>query len=409
VHHPSLQSLLDGALPGAVVAVCGEHPVQGPIVVRQDVVLVGPATLLGGPGPAVHVLGGHLVMRRLTLAGGTGSPEARLDGDTHGGVLAAWDADALTLDGVWVRGGQADWGGCVSGPRSGPLVIRNSVVEDCVADKLAGAVWARRGVLQDSQVRGGQAPYGGGVAVRTLASDDIVGLPGTVVEDSDGSVQGGGLLLTGPGEVWGGRFSTNTSQQGAGGLVSGASGVLRDALFTDNIAEVGGGGLYVAGGQPSLRDVEVSANVVSGVGLPDARGVGGGVWVSGGTGDRVVLENVDVEANFAAWGGGLMVAGPPDAEGVPRVVMSGGGLVDNADGAGASVVWAELRLDGTNVRGQAGPGVSVESGLLWARGGEWSDNAGGDVVPAEGDAASPGEVWLRCTEAGCVEDGTGPD
>ena len=401
-----LQELLDVVDAGATVAVCEE--VRGPLVVRQDVTLVGPATLTGGPGPAVHVAGGHLVLRDLELVGGTGSPEARLDGDTHGGVVAAWDADALTLDGVVVRDGQADWGGCISGPRSGPLVIEDSVVEDCIARKLAGAVWVRRGVLADSIVRRGQAPYGGGVAVRSLSETDSVGLPGTLIEDCDGEVQGGGLLLTGPGEVWDGTFSGNRSQQGAGVLTSGATGSLRDMVLSDNTAEVGGGGLFVSGGRLTVTDLFIEANRVTGEGLPDGRGVGGGVWMGGAAGDLLVLLDVDIYANMAGWGAGLMAAGPTDGGELPVVSMIGGTLSEGAWGDGAAVVSAELRLDEVVVAANSGAGVSVEGGLLWATGGRWLDNPRGDILTAAGGHDGPGLDWLRCDDEGCVEDPVGP-
>ena len=407
-HQASLQQLVDLVAPGAVIALCAEQPVQGPIVVRQDVTLVGPGRLVGGPGPAIHVTGGHLVLRDLELEGGSGSPEARLDGDTHGGVLAAWDADALTLDGVRVRGGQADWGGCVSGPRAGDLVMQDSVVENCTADKLAGGVWVRRGVMTDSRVRNSQAPYGGGIAARTVSSDDVLTLTGTSVEKADGAVQGGGLLLTGPGEVWGGTFSRNTSQQGAGALVSGATGVFRDAVLIENVAEVGGGGLFVSGGQVELRGLRVSANQVTGVGVPDGRGVGGGIWVSGVAGDHVVLAGLELADNLAPWGGGLIVAGPSSAEVLPLVELTSSSLLRNAPGAGLSVVAAQVWLDEVHVVGHPAAGAELDSGLLWVRGGEWRDNDGGDVVPSSGERASPGDDWLRCTAEGCVEDAVGP-
>ncbi len=405
-HYAVLQQLLDVVDTGATIAVCGE--VEGTVVVRRDVTLVGPATLAGGPGPAVHVAGGHLVLRDLELVGGTGSPDARLEGDTHGGVVAAWDADALTLDGVVVRGGQADWGGCVSGPRSGSLVLKDSVVEDCVARKLAGAVWMRRGVLADSIVRRGQAPYGGGVAVRSMLETDSVGLPGTLVEDCDGDVQGGGLLLTGPGEVWDGTVSDNRSQQGAGVLASGATGSLRGMVLSNNTAEVGGGGLFVSGGRLTVSDLLIEANRATGEGLADGRGVGGGVWMGGAAGDLLWLDNVDVYANMAVWGAGLMAAGPSSAEDQPVVAMTGGTLSEGAWGDGAAVVSAELRLDDVVVAANAGAGVVVEGGLMWATGGRWTHNPRGDILTASGSHDGPELDWLRCDDEGCVNERVGP-
>lgn len=401
----TLQAAVDQAPVGATVQACGgEH--RGPLVVRRDVVVVGPATLIGGPGPAVHVIDGSLTLRDLDITGGTGAIEPRLSGDTHGGAIAAWEATSLELERVRVQGGQADWGGSISGPRQGPLTVRDSTIQGGVAAKVAGCVWMRWGAVEDTVVEGCSADYGGALAVRgTAAWSGVTTLGNTRIENSAARVQGGGLLVSGPGTTQGGVVVGNESQQGGGILVSDATGVLQDTVVEGNVSTVGGGGVLVRQSQAVLRWLEVRGNTVTGEGLPDDRGVGGGVWVTGDATTSLVLEDTVVEDNTAAWGGGVIVAGTETSG--PTLTLVGGRLGAHTarEGGGAAVSQATLVLDGTVVEDNlateaASGGAAVAGGLLRARG-LWQRNTPADVDTAAGPGTIGSEAWTVCDDDGC--------
>ena len=411
IHHPTLQAALDAAEPGSVVQACDRtEGHRGPLILRQDVTLVGPALIQGGPGPAVHVVSGHARIRDMTLDGGLGAIEPRLDGDTFGGVVAAWEADSLELQDTTVRAGAADWGGCIAGPRTGPLVLRRVTLSACTARKLGGAIWIRSGTIEDSVVETSHAPYGGGVAVRSVSpADGGVYLTGTVIQANHADVQGGGLLITGPAMVTGGTVQGNTSEQGAGVLLSEATGGWRDGLASTNVAAVGGGGMFITGGTPSLHQISLVRNTASGDALPDGRGVGGGLWVAGDATTAVLLDDVTLDGNQAAWGGGLMVAGAADWPSGPTVSIERGVLRDHTatDGGAAAVVGARLSLEQTDVTdntGTSGGGVLLATGRLDARGGRWSGNDAVDIETEAGTFGGPGDTRLSCDASGCTEE-----
>lgn len=394
-----LQRVVDDAPDGATIPLCpGTY--FGPLVIRRDLHLVGPATLVGGAGPAVHILSGHVWLDHLTLSGGSGAPELRLDGDHHGGVVAAWDAQSLTITDSTVADGTSDWGGCISGPRAGPLVLRRTEVAACTANKVAGAVWMRHGVLEDSRIADSVAPYGGGLAVRSVSAEDgDVTLVNTVVEGNLGTVQGGGLHLTGPAWVEGGWFTGNHSAQGGGGHLPESTGGLRDVLLTENTAGVGGAGLQVSGGSASLVRVELRENVATGDDLADGRGVGGGIWYAGVSGGGLWTEDVVLADNVAAWGGGVMVAATADLP-LPRWVAHGGDVVGHSGGA-LALVSAEMELWDVHVAHSEGGGLLLDRGTAWLSGGAWQDNTPADVLTPAGEAQADGRS-LVCTESGCV-------
>ena len=408
--HPTLQAALDAAGPGDVVFACNRpegHP--GPLILRQDVTLVGPALVVGGTGPAVHVVAGHATLVQMTLDGGTGAVEPRLDGDTFGGVLAAWEAEGLTLRDSVLRGGEADWGGCLAAPRAGSAYLHRTDISDCTAAKLGGGVWIRSGTLEDSVVRDSRAPYGGGIAVRSIDRDDgDVHLPGTVLHHNHGDVQGGGMLITGPSRVIGGTVRDNTSEQGAGVLLSSATGGWSNGTASGNEAAVGGGGVFISGGTPMLHRVSVVDNQATGASLPDSRGVGGGIWIAGDRSTEVLLHDVLLEGNAAPWGGGLMIAGGSTWEEGPQVEVYGGALRGHraTDGGGAALVGAFLRLEDTTITqnvSEAGGGVLLERSRLDALGSTWSDNLPTDVESEAGTFTAPATGDLVCDAAGCTE------
>lgn len=404
----TLQAALDAAPAGTTVVACDlpdGHP--GPLVIRRDVTLVGPATVHGGPGPAVHVLSGHVRLVGLTLRGGTGAVEPRLDGDTHGGVVAAWEADALIIEDSVLSGGTADWGGCVSGPRQGPLSMHDTTVSDCAATKVGGGVWIRQGGLADSTVTASSAPYGGGVAVRSLeAAGGGVALPGSVIRGNRASVQGGGLLVTGPATVTGGRVERNESEQGGGVLFSDATGGWVDGTAAENTATVGGGGVFVRGGQVRLSGVNLQNNRSTGAALPDGRGVGGGLWLSGDTDTQATLDDCVIEDNEAAWGGGLLAAGAGLAEAGPLLTLVGGSVAANTavEGGGAAATGARLQVDAIVFSGNtasSGGGAWLSSATLTAADSAWSDNTPDDIRTPAGSFDGTARGLLTCDDTGC--------
>jgi hypothetical protein len=193
------------------------------------------------------------------------------------------------FDDVWTSNGR---GGAVSAEVSGNIRV--------------SGVSIKHAKTTDSSVQG----YGGGAYLYS-SSGQIQVLEDTVIEDTQASSYGGGLVATGyAGVTISGVHIKNTTLTGSGlgggaylQSVSGATRVF-DTVIEDAEAS-GAGGLYVH--QPG--DI-----TLSGVHIIDARattGSAGGAYLRSFSGKVHVLEDTVIEDSVAAagGGGGLMASG----------------------------------------------------------------------------------------------------
>ncbi len=341
-----------------------------------------------GTGAVITVLSGRTTLSQLHLRGGSGDLDPGFgEGEvTIGGVVNALRADHLGMDQVSLSGGEADWGGGLMGPADGTLHLTQTTVDDCEARRLGGGVWMRQGDLWKVTVSASRAPYAAGLALRSAVDDPTTStFSDVLITANHASVKGGGLHLAGGASLRAADLTIdeNTAQQAAGAHVYDSVGAWSGGTLTTNSAQVGGGGLMIDGGAPMLDHLNIVANGVTGDGLPDAEGVGGGIWAVRATTD---LTTVSILRNVAGWGAGLMLAGDPMVVALPTLTLHDVALHDNQGAAGArgsAIVVSHAALMATDLEihrnaGQHVGGLHVESG--WAQvTADWADNTPVDV------------------------------
>ncbi len=414
-----VQDAVDAAADGDLLTLLPpalRAPPGGPagLVIDRDLQLDGGGGRWEGDGtaPLITVRGGTVTVRDLQLAGGGGGTDPDFaDGtETLGGAINALWADGLVLADVELRDSRADWGAGLFGPVAGPLHMERVVVADNSAAMLGGGVWMQSGTLREVEIRGNDARYAGGLALRAVGEGGAqVTATALVIEDNWALVKGGGLHIAGDTTLVGDAVTLrgNGAQQGAGLHLYQATGAVSGLWIGENIAQVGGGGAMVDEGQPVLAASVLVDNVVTGAGLPDEEGVGGGLWVADAA---PTLEDLELEGNVAGWGAGLRVAATPGLAPEAPTRLAGVALTDcgpAGDQRGAALAVEGGWVEGTGLTlaggsGREAGGLRVASGTVGIAG-VWRDNTPADVwSPAGGTlAAVPAGTGVRCDDAGC--------
>jgi hypothetical protein len=186
--------------------------------------------------PAVEVKSGATEIRGLAIEGGSGCSWRGLN---VGGGVCAPEAASLSLEDVQVRDNRADYGGGVFCPRSGPTTLIDSLVSGNVAEA-GGGLYCKELSLIRSIVEGNHGEQGGGLIC------DGAGAQGVVQGDGESSVRGNTSGLGGG--VFGQgcmlsflRIEENSSNQCAGGQLSGRGSMDRVSLLNNTAEGVGGG------------------------------------------------------------------------------------------------------------------------------------------------------------------------
>lgn len=412
----ALQRRVDAAPPGAVVEACPGR-LRGGLVLWQDIVLVahpdGTVIDAAGEGPAVWVLSGAATLRGLGLTGGVGVAEAGFSSEDQpvGGGVSAWRSAGLRLEGCHVYANTAAWGGGVFGSEDGPTELIDTVVEDNLADTLGGGVWMRQGALAGSRIARNTAPYAGGLALRRRPGTPavMVALNDTLIEDNDGDVQGGGLLLLGAVSVTGGTLRANRSQMGANLHAFTWTGALIGAQLIEGEAQVGGGGALIED-SPAARfvGVELRGNRATLPGLRPVGNVGGGLWA---TNSALRVEDSLFIDNAADWGGALLSAAVPEREAEAQITLVDATFEGNdavVQGGALALVNGQLTVIGGavggNAAGAAGGGLHLSGGVATLLGVGWGSpapNLPEDLAGPLGALPAPAEARLRCTPDGC--------
>lgn len=270
--------------------------------------------------------------------------EVVIDGLGLGSVFTVGSSGTgLTLEGLTIRGGHDEDGGGVYANGADITLIDCVVRENSAEDDGAGMV-----------VFGGDA-----VVIGCAFIGNELNLPN--VNDNGGGIHvGSGATLTMSGSAFTGNvannyggavyfnntaadisdcvFEGNTALRGGAiGFVTGGRGTVRDSMISNNHALEYGGGVASNGAWPDLVRCAVVENT--------ADTTGGGLAVTGETGEEVDLFNCVIARNTAmSRGGGLDNFSGPDITmesctvyGNSVVSGTGGGIVNSGSGAGTVI------------------------------------------------------------------------
>lgn len=273
---------------------------------------VAPATPLApwvAPADAtLHVCGGTFYGRTTVSAGaltvvGIGAARAHLAGGGAGPILeVSLGATALTVRGVTLSGGHADYGGAIRSRSKAAIAIEDAAFTSNSATAAGGAIYLARPAsvtMKTSSFTGNTSDgSGGGIATAVEAVGGTLVLDGVTFRDNRAARMGGAADVTVVTVTAGSTFAGNHAQD-AGGLACRTSGCeIRDTRFEGNVATGSGGGLYVAGkGADSMAIERV-------VFVGNVAGRGGGAFLTGAT---VSLSEGSFERNTGASGGALLV------------------------------------------------------------------------------------------------------
>ncbi|MEZ4320810.1 MAG: hypothetical protein R3F61_25235 [Myxococcota bacterium] len=373
-------STIEEALLGSEIVVCG-GTFAGGWVIDHDVTLrsaSAPVTIEApASGPTLHITGGDVVLRDLTILGGDA-------GVLGGGAISAENASSLTLRDVDLDGGTGDLGGNLLGPRSGALDV-------------LGGTWSN-----GSAVDGGNAYLFGG---------DVSFLR---IEGGLASARGGGVFTEGTLDGFELELEANAADRGAGVFIDHANAVLAGASFAESHAVTAGGAIAAELDPLQTLELEPAAGSLDLVAFDVCTAdEGGAIWMTGGTLDSLYLAAYEASARR---GGVLRLIDTSweDRSGVAVIAEA------DEDGAFAALTGGFAQLLGTDVLNSAagrgalfldgGASVTLQSSDITATGcGVWIEdgaftgfNVTGSSTPA--DVCGPAfqsPYGGTCTQEGC--------
>ncbi len=291
-----------------------------------------------------------------------------LDAGGQGRVLVVTGPVTVTVEGLWLTGGDATGlGGRPAADVGGGVLVWEA------------ALGLRQAVVTGNVASRWGTGYGGGIFVRRgrLFLTETQVLSNAAGPSLGGA--GGGIAVEG-GVVEGWACTVADNRAGPGGLSA-------------------GGGLYLEGGRLGLRGCRIEGNVANPIGF----GRGGGVYLTGGAAGRIeaseILSNV-AAGGFQGYGGGVGVAGFS----VLTLTMSrvegnraaGGTAVGY--GGGVSLVEGQVLLAGNrilrNVAAAGGPGEG--GGIYLARtSGRIAAGIVAENVASEAGSGTGGGIRVR--------------
>ncbi len=396
---------------GGIEATAGTSTTLNSVTLVSNNAGILPAVAAPGNGGGLHITGnGSATITLGTVSSNTAAAE--------GGGL--WNGTGtMTIDGTSIisntaSGAAADQGGGGVFNAGGTVNILNATISFNTAH---GALGSGGGILNDasgtvsvtdSTISDNVANRaGGGIEVTgatttTLSNVQLVGNNAGVAPAAAAPGNGGGLHITGAGnvEINGGAVNFNEAAAEGGGLWNSLTGTLtiRSSLagattISSNTAhgddvEQGGGGVFNDGGVVIITDATISMNVSSATAIGNG---GGGIFNDG----QLTLTSVTVIGNFAnqgaANGGGIL-----NSDGGALVVVNsiienneaaraGGGIENNT----GTVTLTNTNLS-TNIAGINGGGlhtsgagsVTISGGLIDGNtagqegGGLWNSSTG---------------------------------
>lgn len=316
------------------------------------------------------------IAKPLTLRGTAGAEATIVQGQRAGPVAAVRDVREawLTLEGLTVRGGDAERGGGVA---------------------CSGADVRLRHVV----LTGNRAQSGGGLHAR----DCRLELDATEVRDNRAVAGGGVAIEGGDATVRGCELRGNAAELQGGALHVAADALIADSVLADNESRWTGGAVYVDRHAPQLRGNTLTGN--------DAVDDGGGVYLH--QSDALLADNA-LSGNTAGDDGGAIRAFESTCRMERNVIEGncaedgGGGirvshlpcvLVDNVvrdNTAGGSGGGLDLDNDSSQVRGGAVTGNTAPRGggiyiYLWP----WDGGVIEDVRVAGNEAGRGGGIYVE--------------
>ena len=370
----------------ALAACAGEDPVQVCPVGDADHTTIAEAVAAAPDGARIELCAATfsepvVIADRSVHLAGAGAGATVLDGGGAGTVVTL-RGGAVTLEGLTVRGGYAEYGGGIHA-EGGAHRLVGVALEDNEATVRGGALYlAAEAVIEDSVLAGNRAGWTGG-AVHVVGHAPV--LRRNVIEGNAAAHEGGGLYLHQSRAVLeDNQIRGNRSEDDGGGLrIFESEPYLVRNLVTGNQAGGDGGGAKISHLPAELVDNEIVDNVAdhSGGGLEldnDSSRVRGGVVAgnraSRGGGIHVmvwpweggVIEDVRIADNEAWRGGGIHLEDNFQPAVLRRLTLEGnradqgGGLFSR----GGHLVASNLLIAGNDAGGEGG-GIFLGESEPW--------------------------------------------
>ncbi|MFH1464551.1 MAG: MopE-related protein [Pseudomonadota bacterium] len=371
--YDDLGDALAAAAAGATLNVCPGTYFEN-LVIDRALTITGTAgaastfVIAEGAGSVVMISGGPVTLEGLTLTGGTGTWDPLLSATTGGGVLVASTSPVTLADCVLTGNDVADLGGGLYAGPNTELLMEDCEITENTAGSYGGGAYLDQGaylMASDALFSANEAGLGGGLAL-SYASADLMDC----------------------------EVESNLGDEGAGLLFAGDSAALLTLYGTtihDNLASASGGGIFVAY-TPTLQGGWVHDN--------ESLGGGGGVAAidpTAGTATGATLEDLDIDDNLAASGGGLWIYRRANLTGVGITgnvaTDMGGGLYAESTAGNTDLVLTIDDSDvSSNMAGGDGGGAYLLSAPMESTGTTWGtgtdDNDPDDVALDQGSGVA---------------------
>ena len=270
----TIQAAIDGASRTDTVYVC-EGEWSESLELEEGITLLGPS----GPDVTSIALPEETFGTVITLGTGRYTLEGLTVTDGTGGGVDAYDATAVTLRDMVVSnntnslgfsGGGGGGGGSVGG-------VQGPVDGDFT--------------IEDSIIAGNTGSFGGGLGISGDAT-----ITNSRIADNEAEICGGLYAAGGRVTLTDTRVISNYAEGSGGGACADFGGTLDGGEYLNNLADGEGGGVALLG---SLENATVKGNRTF--------DLGGGIAFFECESESCTLDNVVVEDNKSAFGGGLYV------------------------------------------------------------------------------------------------------
>lgn len=221
-----------------------------------------------------------LISMKRVLVEGAGMDQTMLDGGDSGTVLTV-DNAILELSGVTLTHGNGGDGGGASlrfaqGSFSDVRISENRVTEAYSNGGAGMFLYYSDPTLRNVTIADnrGEGTFSDGGGLWLVYSNPI--LTNVTIVDNWTEQTGGGMYLYQSNPVLiGVTLSGNSADDGGGMYLSASAPILTEVVLSENSASYDGGGMYLRNNSsPTMRNVSISSNVVSG-----SFGTGGGIYL----------------------------------------------------------------------------------------------------------------------------------
>ncbi|HEX8268603.1 MAG TPA: choice-of-anchor Q domain-containing protein [Flavobacterium sp.] len=385
---------------GGIESVAGTNVTLTNVQLIANNAGVTPATASPGNGGGFHITGsgtatitGGLITMNMSAAEGgglwNGSGTMSINGttisdnttagaaaDNGGGGIYNLNGGTLTIQNAIISGnsatGTAGSGGGIFNDVGGMLTVSNSSIIQNTANRAGGGIEDNSGagsavvltnvLLNENEVF--TSPGNGG-GLHVTGQGDVT-ISGGTVNMNEAGAEGGGLWNgTGVMTIDGTTIDGNTASgaladQGGGGIynLNGGTLTITNAVISDNIANgtagSGGGILNDVGSQLSISNSTISGN--------SARRAGGGIEDNSAT-STLTLTNVNLSNNTVTGAPGN--GGAIHITGAGSINISGGTVSNNTAALEGGGLWngtGTMNVSGTTISGNVAQGAAADDG-----------------------------------------------